>query len=306
MRIQNNGNEQGYNSSAAWLPNASNPQFNETGDYNSQFNKALPLTDIPIVYIYNPATLSFDAYRELRLDINEVSQQGNQYLSLDALQIYQSNSNQLANFTGSPTTTGTFTDVGNITGQGSLRYNMDAGDAGNLVQMNYNLQPGSGVGDISVFIPDSAFNSQQYVYVYSAFGFEPTDVAGNKIWGSSDGFEEWSVGVSGPIAASDLTGSKFFDANGDGDFDAGIDQAWSISNGFTTPVQIYLDQNQDKTLDWTIAILITSGIQVKESAGYLPTPMAIMFSLIWRQALEQIQPSMYAKLSQPLMYKPVR
>src|SRR5581483_10411284 len=141
------------------------------------------------------------------------------------------------NFTGSPTSTGTFTTGGTS----FLRYNLDGG-GNSVVLLNYDLQPGSGVGDMSVFVPDSAFNTTQaYVYLYSAFGFTPETTG--RLWGSSDGFEEWSVGVGRPIGASDLKGVKFNDLDGNGIRGAGEPglPGW----------QIYLDQNQNGALDWT-------------------------------------------------------
>ena len=94
VRVQKNGTEQGYNSSALDPRGGSlSQQFDETGQYSTQYNHALKLVDIPIAYIYNTTTGSFDKYREFRLDINENNNaNGDQYLSLDALQIYQSTS----------------------------------------------------------------------------------------------------------------------------------------------------------------------------------------------------------------------
>src|SRR5262245_51170361 len=164
VRISHNGTEAGYNSSAHPPRGQPNPEFDETNQYDSQYNYALSLSSIPIAYIYNSSTNTFDAYREFRLDINQV---GGACLSLDALQVYQSTSSTLYGFTGSPTSTGTFTSGGDS----YLRYNLDEG-GDNAVLLNYALQAGSGVGDVSVFIPDSAFDpAQEYVYLYSAFGF---------------------------------------------------------------------------------------------------------------------------------------
>ena len=244
VRVQTNGNEEGYNSSAN-----ENKQFDETGNYGSQYNHALALSNIPITYIYNATTQQFDAYRQFLLDINENTGNGQQYLSLDALQIYQSNSSVLYNFTGSPTSTGTFTQGGTS----SLRYNLDA-TGNNWIALDYSLNPGSGYGDVAVYVPDSLFNSDQYVYVYSAFGNEANDP--NYQWETSDGFEEWSIGVGAPRSVSTITGSKFFDANSDGIFNTvNGDKAWTPANGFLTPVTIYLDQNQDNTLSWTDSVI---------------------------------------------------
>ena len=117
--------------------------------------------------------------------------------------------------------------------------NLDAG-GDNVVLMNYDLQPGSGVGYMSVFVPVSAFNTLPYVYVYSAFGFKTNETG--RLWESSDGFEEWSVGIGRPVAASNMTGTKFNDRNQNGTRDSGEEglPGWTI----------YLDQNQNAQLDW--------------------------------------------------------
>jgi hypothetical protein len=246
VRIQGTNQlvEQGYNSSTTM--SSPDPQFQETGKYGSQYNHALMLSDIPIAFIYDYDTHQFIAYRQFLLDINETKGNGQEYLSLEALQIYQSDSNELYAFTGSPTTTGSFSGGTDI----SLRYNMDADDVTTWVALNFNLNPGSGYGDVSVYVPDSLFDPDlPYVYLYSAFGDQNKNQKGY-LWEFSDGFEEWSRGVGVPRAVSDLTGSKFYDANGDGIFNDG-DLAWTPANGFDTPVTVYLDQNMNGVMDWT-------------------------------------------------------
>jgi len=78
---------------------------------------------------------------------------------------------------------------------GTLRYNMDdpvagTGDQGNNVLMNYNLNHGSGSGDLFMYIPTSYFStngpSNKYLYLWSQFGL-PSPYENN------DGYEEWAV-----------------------------------------------------------------------------------------------------------------
>ncbi len=229
VRIQNSGTEQGYNSSANLAQ-----QFDETGRYNSTYNKVLLLSALPTVYVYNEDTGEFSSYKQLLLDITEKQGGGQEYLSLDALQIYQSGSGTLSGFTGSYNSTGSFSG-----GSSSLVYNLDA-DGDHWVALNASLNSGSGVGDIAVYIPESVFNEGSYVYVYSAFGHQATSAG--YLWDSGGGFEEWSVGKEMPLSVSKITGSKFIDADKDGVKDTGeLPQAG---------VRIYLDQDQDGNLDW--------------------------------------------------------
>ncbi len=230
VRIQANGNEQGYNSGATGA--SPNPQFNETGKYGTTYNHALALKDVPIAYIFNQGSGQFDAYYQFLLDINENSNaQGQQFLSLDAFKIYQSNSGTLSNYNAS---TGTFNNQAQY-----LAYDLDAG-GNKWVALNYDLNAGSGVGDMSVYVPVSKFNNANYVYVYSQFGQQASSPG--FLWESSAGFEEWSIGKGAPRAVSTVTGSKFNDANGNGIREAG---ETAIAN-----VKIYFDQNQNGNLEW--------------------------------------------------------
>jgi hypothetical protein len=65
---------------------------------------------------------------------------------------------------------------------------------------DYSLGHGSGSGDLLVYIPNSLFGDQTYVYLYSMFG---ADEAANA------GFEEWAVREGGnppttPVPAAAL------------------------------------------------------------------------------------------------------
>ena len=56
------------------------------------------------------------------------------------------------------------------------------------VKLNYDLNAGSGSGDMRLFVPNSLFTGGfQYVYLYSQFGGEGGAFVNN------DGYEEWAV-----------------------------------------------------------------------------------------------------------------
>ena len=121
-------------------------------------------------------------YYEFLLDINQ--QGANPLLSLDMIQIYTRSTalvtaNTLAALTAGPSV---------------LRYDLDAGDVGNEIRLNYSLNSGSGSGDMFAYIPQTAFGAAQgsdFVYFYSMFGAKGGDYAEN------DGFEEWAVRTPG-------------------------------------------------------------------------------------------------------------
>ncbi len=116
------------------------------------------------------------AYAEFFLDINQ--QSSSPFLSLDEVQIYTSNSQSLT--------------TSNLASLGALVYDMDLpGD--NHVKLDYNLNSGSGQGDMRLLVPAAAFGAagpNTFVYLYSLFGenFE-----------NNDGYEEWAVREGMPI-----------------------------------------------------------------------------------------------------------
>ena len=126
--------------------------------------KALLLSEIPIV------TFGVTDYREFWLDINQNSQHN--ILSLDKLQIHMASVGDLTGYLTNPAFD---TPI----------YDLDAG-GDNYVKLDYELNPGSGKGDMLLFVPNSAFiGAGDYIYLYSMFG---ATING------ADGFEEWAVG----------------------------------------------------------------------------------------------------------------
>jgi hypothetical protein len=169
----NNPQEQGYNTSGRPLA------FDENN--SPTFTRDLQLSDLPVRSIAGQG----DFY-EFLLDINQ--QSANPYLSLDQVKI----------FTGP--TLGIHS--ANLSDLGTLRYDMDAlGDS--WVDMNYNLNSGSGQGDVRMLVPVSDFagvSPTAAVYLFSRFGDQPNE-------NNNDGYEEWSIQGGGgtsiplPLAA---------------------------------------------------------------------------------------------------------
>lgn len=157
----NNTTERGYNTTV------NNVFDNGASD---EFNHALALADIPIVNIGGTD------YRQFLLDVNESLGQGGELISLNEIQVLQSN---VAN----PNVTTFTNDVLDIPSH-TFVFRLDDG-VDNTIELNAALGTGSGSGDMFMYIPNDLFAPDvQYVYLYSEFG------TGN---GVSDGFEEWSV-----------------------------------------------------------------------------------------------------------------
>jgi PEP-CTERM motif-containing protein len=154
LRIQANGTEQGFNTSVNGVLD------NKDGIWTHP----LLVSDVPIV------NLGGTNYFQVLLDINQTS--ANPLLSLDQLKVYRQ-------------ATG---DIGSIAGLTNQIYSLDgAGDT--FIRLNYNLNPGSGAGDMFAYIPVAG--AGDYFYLYSQFG---------SVNATNDGFEEWAtVGVAAPV-----------------------------------------------------------------------------------------------------------
>jgi hypothetical protein len=162
VQLQHNSTEHAYNTTEnGTLDNGS----------SDQFSHALALADIPV--------MNFGGvdYYEFLLDINEPSANSKPYLTLNEIQVIQSD-------TLNPDSEIFSGGLLQIPG-GSLVYRLTSATHANSIELNASLNTGSGSGDMYMYIPTSVFsNSYQYVYLYSAFG-NPN--------GSDAGFEEWAV-----------------------------------------------------------------------------------------------------------------
>ena len=174
--------EQGYNTSARG-DHPDQPLFQYDQKEPLNYTHDLFLSDIPTV------TIGGTLYREFLLDINQIKSADGALLSLDVLQIYlRSSAFDSGDITGSGVTT-IFPSLG------TKIWDLDVGgDGESYIKLNYALNTGSGSGDMLAYIPDSLFSLagtvNPAVYLFSGFGsnFE-----------ANDGFEEWWVGVNGPV-----------------------------------------------------------------------------------------------------------
>lgn len=159
LRLQHSDSEQGYNTDYRLV------QYDESSTAN--WTHALLLETIPVVMIGG------SPYREIKLDINEIQNDKNAFISLDALEIYETANPMIHNYRVA--SSGWPTDP-----------IFDLGD--NYIKLDARLGPGSGMGDMSVYIPQGLFvNSGPYLTLYSRFG------------ASDAGFEEWAVVGAEPM-----------------------------------------------------------------------------------------------------------
>jgi hypothetical protein len=161
LTIQNNGVQQGYNSSTGNFDTKREPQWNHE----------IRFSDL------QQTTINGIAYFGFRVDVNEPNGANRADITLDRLQLFTSSTLQNSTSTGAN---------GQFSGSlGILRYDLDLGGDNSVHYTD--RQHGSGSGDINIFIPVEFFAGTQqndYVYMY-------------QLWGNSDnsegGFEETSL-----------------------------------------------------------------------------------------------------------------
>ena len=150
LRLQKNGEEAGYNTSARELQLDQKEPINFTHD--------LLLSAVPV------KTIDGVQYREFFLDINESKSDKNRLLSLDELRIYLSPTGMLDSYNAVNKKLNNLTAI----------YDLDGG-GDNWIKLDYGLNSGSGEGDMVAYIPNSLFTGagSQYLYLYSRFGAQP-------------------------------------------------------------------------------------------------------------------------------------
>ena len=169
VRVQtNNAIEQGYNTDGRPL------QYDENN--SGTFTRSLPLADLQVV-----SKGGVDYYAFL-LDINQNNSGTDALLNINNIEVYQGDAPNLLGFT-----------PGSGFGiHSTVVYQLDAG-GDNGILLDYNINSGSGSGDMWMFIKKSAFSgSNPYVYLYSKFGVPNAN---------NDGYEEWAA-VVGPNTPS--------------------------------------------------------------------------------------------------------
>lgn len=171
VRLQANGSERGFNTDHT-------PLNGELADIKAgTWTHSVNVSDL------TPTDHDGEPSYQFLLDINQTN--ANPLLSLDELQVYTS---------GIPdhsTHAGVFAE--------NLIYDMGA----NRILLNYDLNSGSGGGDMYFYLPVSLFTGlgNQFVYLYSKFGASGGDYRTN------DGFEEWAY-IAYPVAVQPSTWSS--------------------------------------------------------------------------------------------------
>jgi hypothetical protein len=165
--------------------NTSYRPTNQGNENNSlTFTHDLTTSSVPVV------TINGVQYLEFLLDINQMS--SDPLLSLDSLEICTGASGGAYSSGSCVDTTSQQPNVPT-----TLRYSLDAlGD--NRVVLDYNINSGSGSGDLLVYIPVSTLGVPQdaYLYLWSEFGKSSGDP--NTTYNNNDGYEEWAVRLAAP------------------------------------------------------------------------------------------------------------
>lgn len=165
LRVQRTGVERGYNTSYG------TPWDTKAGKWTHE----LRYSDL-----LDTKTINGVEYIQFLLDINEQKSGDTSLLALDDVKIFTT-----PTLVTSPTANASTLQNGGILG--TLRYDLDGG-GDNRVDLDYSRNPGSGAGDMWMYIPQSYFagvNPNDYVYFYSKFGGEG--------YASGAGFEEWAI-----------------------------------------------------------------------------------------------------------------
>ncbi len=180
VRIQQTGQERGYNTSAGF-------PLDDQGPIN--YTHALNLSDIPIV------TINGTDYREFLLDVNQT---GNGNISLNQIQIFQSSADVGLGYTLAEANS-THDAVISFSSSPTLVFQMN-NPQNNGTNLNDNREiwinsaSGSGSGDMALYVLNSAFANipGSYITLFSQFG-NPSGT-----YASNAGFEEWAVLKGGP------------------------------------------------------------------------------------------------------------
>jgi len=168
----NQGVVEGYNTDGRPL------QFDEKE--SATFTRSQRLDELQVV------TRNNVQYYKFLLDINQESKAP--LLTLNEVEVYLGNAPDLLSY--SPNRSGGGTGFGP---NSTFVYDLDQG-TDNAIDLNYNLNSGSGSGDMWVYIPKANFdaahagNQNDFVYLYSKFGVPNAN---------NDGYEEWSA-ITGP------------------------------------------------------------------------------------------------------------
>ena len=174
-----NGIESGFNTSGSSGVGQAAKLMDNHDKGGSNWNHAIRLADVSKVTVCAPTGGSCKEYYQFLLDTNQQGNSRNSGISLDEFKIFTAASSSLIAFTGVDDTKG-YTNF-KITGT-ELRYDMDAANGGDAsILMDYTNFSGSGNGvDLEALVPVENFSpADEYVYLYSKFGWTGTQCQAN-------------------------------------------------------------------------------------------------------------------------------
>jgi hypothetical protein len=194
VRIEQNSHEQGYNTDHRPV------QFDEKQD--ATYTHSLQLASLTAV------AMGGQSYYQFLLDINETDTTAGRMLSLNKIELFQTNDDSINGYAEAASSTTTAGSLGDTftSSASTMIYNLDTGSNGDQqITLNYDLNSGSGSGDMYMYVPTSKFVAgYSDVVLYSYFGVPYT---------SSAGFEEWATlsssntpSISTPLPASVWSG----------------------------------------------------------------------------------------------------
>lgn len=210
LTVDADGVERGYNT------NFRPVQFNASSDPAA--TRALQLSNVPVV------TIGTQQYREFVLNIDQVNVSGDRQLSVDEVQIFKSNLDNLRNYNNANNTLRAGATIVSPT------WSLDAldGSQNDWLRLRAMTDQGARAGEMALLIPNEMFSSgEQYVYIYTRMGANRA---------ANGGAEQWGVRNPPPAPPSgqSISGQIYLDADADGMFDPDIDTA--LSGTFTLQV----------------------------------------------------------------------
>lgn len=250
VRVSSNGvSEQGYNTSGRPL------QYDENS--SPSFTKDLPLNRVPLVQCGAFAPGEF--CREFDADINQTAGATSGLLDLLRVRLFISTLAGL-NANSSPKPDPDDDNFGQSAASTSLVWDLDGGVLGDVyARFNYNLNPGSGKGDVVLLVPISKFPAAanaacQYngpagtpnttdctylVYLYSQWGTTDGTSGGD----NNDGFEEWSTKEAGFVTVTKTANTSFTRTHD-----------WDIEKS-VTPTSLSLIKGESGDADYTVQVI---------------------------------------------------
>ena len=208
-------------------------------------------------------------YREFALDYNETGAED--FISIDVLKFYLDDQDDLTDYDDPTSSFGTDNDAP----EADLIYDMDAGADTTMLLCTQSCSSGSGVSDMSVLIPDSAFPAECYygssecglwIYLYFAAGAYVDDgsdpIDGEQDWGVTAGFEEWSTELV-PVVNVTKTADTSFDQ----DYDWTVDKKVKVDGECADDATVDLFNGESQDAEWCIEVTRTLGDQSNQTVS---------------------------------------